>query len=332
MASSQVVEIQDPAKKHKNQSQGLERHQKKWGLIFLSPWIVGFSIFTAAPIFISFYWTFTEFSLGGGASPTWIGLGNWKRLFTDTQTIHSLWVTIRFAAIALPISVILPLGMAALLNAKYLWGKSVWRTLFYMPYMVPAVSGIFVWQAFLNGQTGWLNRMLRILGFESEFFTPVLGSVGFDKLPNWVQDERTILFAFLLIGIWGSGNAMLTMLASMQGVPSELYEAADVDGASAWMKFSRITIPMISPVIFYNLVLAVIGLMQYFTVPYIVTQGQPNDSAYFYNIHFYKTAFTFLDMGYGATLAWFIFIIALLLTIGLFMTSGKWVFYAGGDD
>lgn len=333
MASSQVVGMQDPAEKPKNNKiQGLERQQKKWGLIFLSPWIVGFTLFTAAPILISFYWTFTDFTLGTNASPTWIGIENWQRLFTDSKTLLSLTVTLRFAAIALPIAVLLPLGMAALLNAKYLWGKSVWRTLFYMPYMVPAVSGIFVWRAFLNGQTGWLNRMLRILGLESDFFLPALEFMGFERIPNWLEDERTLLFAFLLIGIWGSGNAMLTMLASMQGVPSELYDAADVDGASAWMKFSRITIPMISPVIFYNLVLAVIGLMQYFTVPYIVTDGVPTDAAFFYNIHFYKTAFTFGDMGYGATLAWFIFIIALIFTIILFMTSGKWVFYAGGDE
>ena len=331
MASSQVVEMQDSAEKRKNQAQGLERQQKKWGLIFLSPWIIGFTVFTAMPILISLYWTFTDFSLGTGEPPQWIGLANWQRLFRDSDTLLSLSVTLRFALIALPIGILLPLGMAALLNAKYLWGKAVWRTLFYLPYMVPAVSGIFIWQAFLNGQTGWLNRMLRILGFESEFFKPVLQQFGFENLPNWLQDERTLLLGFLLIGVWGAGNAMLTMLASMQGVPQELYEAADVDGASAWIKFSRITIPMISPVIFYNLVLTVIGLMQYFAVPYIVTRGVPTDAAYFYNIHFYKTAFTFFDMGYGATLAWFIFIISLFFTILLFSTSGKWVFYAGGD-
>lgn len=329
MTSGQAIKTQVP--RTKNQAQGLERQQKRWGLIFLSPWVIGFSLFTALPILISLYWTFTDFSLGSGEAPVWIGLANWQRLFTDSDTLLSLSVTLRFALLAVPISIILPLGLAGLLNSQFLVGKRFWRTLFYMPYMVPAVSSIFIWQAFLNGQTGWLNRILRIFGFESDTFKGTLASWGFDTLPNWLEDERTILFGLLLMGIWGSGNAMLTMLASMQGVPKELYEAADVDGAGSWIKFLRITIPMISPVIFYNLVLAVIGLMQYFVVPYIVTRGQPDDSVFFYNIHFYKTAFTFFDMGYGATLAWFIFIISLILTVLLFSTSGRWVFYAGGD-
>ncbi len=329
MASGQIAATQRP--KARKQAQGLERQQKRWGLIFLSPWIIGFSLFTALPILISLYWTFTDFSLGSGEPPVFIGLANWQRLFSDADTLLSLSVTLRFAVIAVPVAILLPLGIAALLNAESLIGKPFWRTLFYMPYMVPLVSGIFIWQAFLNGQTGWLNRILRLFGFESETFQPMLNSLGFDTLPNWLEDERTVLFGLLLMGIWGSGNAMLTMLASMQGVPKELYEAADVDGAGAWKKFTRITIPMISPVIFYNLVLAVIGLMQYFVVPYIVSSGQPDDSVFFFNIHFYKTAFTFFDMGYGATLAWFIFIISLILTVLLFTTSGRWVFYSGGD-
>lgn len=319
MASNQATQMDVPPEKAKNSAGNLDKLQRKWGLIFLSPWIFGFTVFTAAPILISLYWTFTEYSLATPEPPRWIGLDNWVKLFTDPLAIKALQVTFTFALVAVPIFMIVPLGMAALLNAKNLWGKNVWRTLFYMPYMVPAVSGIFIWQAFLNGQTGWLNRMLRTFGIADP--------------PNWLQDERTILMAFILMGFWGVGNAMLTMLASMQGVSTELYEAADVDGAGAWVKFSRITIPLISPVIFYNLVLSVIGLMQYFVVPYIVTRGtgQPNNSAYFFNIHFYKTAFTFADMGYGATQAWFIFLISLVLTILVFSTSARWVFYAGGD-
>jgi multiple sugar transport system permease protein len=248
-----------------------------------------------------------------------VGLANWQRLFNDPLALTALSVTVKFAIIAVPIGILIPLGLAALLNSKYLFGKRIWRTLFYMTYMVPAVSSIFIWMSFLNGQTGWLNRLLRILGVQDP--------------PNWLGDERTILFGFLLMGIWGAGNAMLTMLATMQGVPTELYEAADVDGAGAWIKFRKITIPMISPVIFYNLVLSVIGLMQYFNTPYIVTRGtgQPNNSAYFFNMHLYKTSFTFFDMGYGATQAWLIFIIALVLTVVLFATSRRWVYYAGGE-
>jgi multiple sugar transport system permease protein len=188
-----------------------------------------------------------------------------------------------------------------------------------MPYMVPAVSSIFIWQSVLNGESGWLNRILRLIGIADP--------------PNWLNDENWILPGLVFIGIWGVGNAMLTMLATMQGVPTELFEAADVDGANALTKWRNITLPMISPVIFYNLVLTVIGLMQYFVVPYIITRGtgQPGTSAYFFNMHLYKTAFTYADMGYGATQAWVIFAIALVLTIMLFATARRWVYYASGD-
>ncbi len=296
----------------------LEQQQRRWGWIFLSPWIIGFVLFTAAPIIASLAFTFTDFNLGK-SEISFVGLANWQKLFSDPLALTALSVTFKFALIAVPIGILFPLGLAALLNSKLLAGKPIWRTLLYMPYMVPAVSGIFVWLSFLNGQTGWLNRILRGLGIADP--------------PNWFQDETWILGAFVMIGLWGVGNAMLTMLATIQGVPTELYEAADVDGANGFTKFLRITLPMISPVIFYNLVLSVIGLMQFFETPYIATRGtgHPGTSAYFFNMHLYKTAFTFFDMGYGATLAWVIFIIALVLTIALFATARRWVYYSSGD-
>jgi multiple sugar transport system permease protein len=297
----------------------LMRQQRIWGWIFLSPWIVGFAVFLAAPIVLSFIFTFTNFTLTEPENITFIGLRNWEKLFNDPLTIVALGVTIKYALFAIPFEILVPLGLAALLNSKKLWGKRFFRTLYYLPYMVPAVSAIFIWLNFLNGQSGWLNRILQ--------------SVGITDAPNWLQDERTILFAFVMIGFWGAGNAMITMLATMQGVPTELYEAAEVDGADSWKKFVKITMPMISPVIFYNLVLSVIGLMQYFVVPWIATggMGRPNNSAYFYNMHLYKTAFLYQDMGYGTTLAWLIFLVALVLTIILFVTSKRWVYYASGD-
>jgi multiple sugar transport system permease protein len=301
------------------QKSSLVQQQRRWGWIFLSPWIIGFTLFTAAPIVVSFAFTFTNFSLAEPENIQFVGLRNWQKLFSDPLALQALTVTLKFALIAVPFGLALPIGLAALLNSKQLFGKRIWRTLFYMPYMVPIVSSVFIWQSFLNGQTGWLNRLLRL--------------VGITEPPNWLQDENWILPAFMLMGIWGVGNAMLTMLATMQGVPTELYEAADVDGAGAWTKFRKITLPMISPVIFYNLVLSVIGLMQYFDVPYIVTRGtgQPNNAAYFFNMHLYKTSFTFFDMGYGATQAWLIFLVALALTIFLFATARRWVYYASGD-
>ncbi|MBE2272297.1 MAG: sugar ABC transporter permease [Anaerolinea sp.] len=303
----------------KVQARSLASQQRLWGWIFLSPWIIGFALFTAAPIAASLIFTFTDFSLSSGEPMKFIGFANWQRLFGDPIAMNALAVTLRFAVIAVPVGILVPLGMAALLNSKHLWGKALWRPLYYLPYIVPAISSIFVWQSFLNGETGWLNRLLRALGIAEP--------------PNWIYDANWILFAFVLIGLWGVGNAMLTMLATMQGVPTELYEAADVDGAGAVTKFVRITLPMISPVIFYNLVLSVIGLMQYFVVPYVMTRGtgNPDNAAYFFNMHLYKTAFTFFDMGYGSTQAWFIFLIALVLTVLLFVTSRRWVYYSSGD-
>ena len=303
----------------KRQKSTLAQQQRRWGWIFLSPWIIGFLAFTAIPIVVSFVFTFTQYTLSEPDKIRFVGLQNWQKLFSDPLALSALGVTIKFALFAVPVGLIIPLGMAALLNSKHLFGKRIWRTLFYMPYMVPVVSVIFIWLAFLNGSDGWLNRGLRLLGADP---------------PNWIQDEHWILPAFVLMGLWGLGNAMLTMLASMQGVPTELYEAADVDGAGPWSKFRQITLPMISPVIFYNLVLGVIGLMQYFIVPWVVTSGQgnPNNSAYFFNMHLFKTAFLFLDMGYGATLAWVIFLISLALTIALFTTSRRWVYYSSGEN
>ena len=317
--TSRVKSLASPLAVPKRKQRSLHQQQRLWGWIFLSPWIFGFVVFTAAPIIASFIFTFTNFQLNTDDPITFVGLRNWQKVFTDPLALTALGVTLKFALIAVPIGLAFPLGLATLLNSKYLWGKRIWRTLFYMPYIVPAVSSIFIWQSFLGGQTGWLNRLLRLVGIEDP--------------PNWLQDENWILPAFLFIGLWGAGNAMLTMLATMQGVPTELYEAAEVDGANAWTKWRKITLPMISPVIFYNLVLSVIGLMQYFVVPYIITRGtgQPNQSAYFFNMHLYKTAFTFFDMGYGATQAWLIFIIALILTIILFATAQRWVYYASGE-
>lgn len=298
------------------QTRTLEQTQRLWGWIFLSPWIIGFLVFTLFPMLASLYFSFTKFTIGSPIE--WIGLTNWAKVFSDPVTLSSLGVTLRFGLIALPVAILFPLLLAAILNSKAVMGKPLLRVLFYMPYMVPAISGIFVWQSFLNGQTGWLNRILRLFGIENP--------------PNWIFDPTWLNSALVMIGLWGAGNAMLTMLASMQGVPTELYEAADIDGAAPHTRFLRITLPMISPVIFYNVVLSVIGLMQYFVVPFILMNAvRADESLRFINVHLYRTAFQFQDMGYGSALAWFLFVIALAFTIAIFATSRRWVYYASGD-
>lgn len=296
-------------------------HQSRvlWGWVFLAPWIIGFLAFYLAPMVASLVFTFTDLQLTRPDEVQFIGLENWRTLLKDPYVGISLKVTLSYMLIALPVSIIIPLALATLLNSKNLWGRRLFRTLFYMPYMVPIISVTYIFNGFLNAQSGWLNRFLETIGISG---------------PNWLYNATWIYPALLMIGIWGTGNAMLTLLASMQTVPTELYEAAKVDGAGAVTVFRRITLPLITPMIFYNLILATIGLFRYFDIPYILSRGTggPNDITLFYNIYFYRVAFEFDRMGYGATLAWLMFIIGLLVTVFLFVTARKWVYTAGGDN
>lgn len=297
----------------------LTRRQVRWGWIFISPWIIGFLAFTLLPMLASFIFTFTDFNITEPDQIAFVGIDNYLKLFKDPDAKTSLLVTLRFTVIAIPIAILQPIAMAALLNAKNLWAKRFFITLFYMPFMVPLISVIYIWRGVLNSETGWLNRALDFIGING---------------PNWLNDTTWIYPALVMIGLWGAGNAMLITLAGMQGVPTELYEAAKVDGANRWQSFTTITLPMISPVIFYNLVLSLIGLFQYFSVPYIMSRGtgDPANATLFYNIHFYRTTFRFQDMGYGSTLAWLLFFIAFAVTVIVFWSAKYWVYSPGGEN
>lgn len=297
----------------------MKRQRVLWGWVFLSPWIIGFLAFLFIPMVASFAFTFTDFNLNHPEDVQFIGLANYEKLMNDPAAGTSLRVTVLFLLLALPFSIVIPLALAMLLNAESLWGKSLFRTLFYMPFIIPAVSLVGIWRGYLNTQSGWLNRILLEIG---------LGR------PDWINSETFIYPALLLIGIWGTGNAMLVMLAGLQGVPTALYEAARVDGAGWWRQTRHITIPMISPVIFYNLILSTVGLFRYFDIPYMLKDGtgEPGQSTLFFNIYLYKRAFVAQDMGYGATLAWMLFLVAIIFTIFLFWSGRYWVYYSGEID
>ncbi len=295
------------------------RREARWGWVFLSPWLFGFLVFYLIPIAASFVLSFTDFNLNQPEQTQFIGLENYRKLLEDPLVRRSLWITVRFMLFSVPVSIIVPLLLAALLNAKSLLGRRFFVTLFYMPTIVPLISAIYIWGGFLNARTGWLNRFLARFGIEG---------------PDWLNSVTWVYPALILIGLWGIGNAMLTMLAGMQGIPTELYEAAAIDGAGPLRRFWHITLPMITPVIFYNLVLSVIGHFQYFIIPWVLLgpNGNPGGATMFYNLYLFKVAFVYVDMGYGATLAWLLFFIALVTTIVLFGTARYWVYYAAGEE
>lgn len=295
----------------------LARHEALWGLAFLSPWIIGFFLFTLIPMVATFGFTFTNMSLAQQEPLRFIGLKNYRDLLGDSQAWHALGVTTKYGLLALPVGLALPFAVALLLNAKEVQGKSFFRTMFYMPYVIPFVAGVFAWGGMLNPESGWINEGLRALGV--------------DDPPFWLNDSRWVYPGLVVLGLWGIGNAVIIYLAGLQGVPSELYDAAQVDGAGWWAKLRHITVPMMSPVIFYNLILGVVGVFQYFLVPLVLNNGTgaPGGATMFYNLYLYKTFFTFQNMSYGATQAWLLFIIILAVTIVLFRTSRRWVYYAG---
>jgi ABC-type sugar transport system permease subunit len=296
----------------------LARRESTWGLLFLAPWILGFVLFFAGPMLASLGASFTDLVLVRPGATHFIGLDNWTRLVSDPLVIKSLLVTGNFMLIAVPISLALPLLMAVLLNSSHLVAKPLFRALFFLPVLIPGVAAAVIWQGVLNVHSGWLDLALDGLRLPA---------------PDWLNDPQWIIPALSLISTWGVGNAMIIMLAGLQNVPTELYDAAKVDGANAFYRFFKITIPMISPVIFYNLVLAAIAAFQYFLTAYVIFQNTagPNNSALFYMMNLYKEAFVYYNMGYASALAWALFIVGLVVTIGLFASARRWVYYAGGD-
>jgi ABC-type sugar transport system permease subunit len=306
----------------------LGRREMRQGLGFLSPWIIGFLAFTLLPIVASLIFSLLDMRITDGilSEPKFVGLENYAKLANDPQiwtgesgTRGSLWITVRFGLIALPVGLLLPLALALLVNSPHLRGTMLFRSLFYMPYIIPFVAAVFLWGGMLNPETGWINRALMSLGVPRE------------SVPNWASDVNWVYPTYVIMGIWGVGNSMLIMLSGLQSVPTELYDAAKVDGPNAWQSFRNVTLPMISPVIFYNVTLGMIYLFQYFLVPLVVNSGdgRPGGATMFYNVYLYRTFFVFQRMSYGSAMAWLLFIIILVVTLVLFGTARYWVYYAG---
>jgi len=283
------------------------------GLLFASPWIIGFLAFTIYPILSSFYYSFTRYDLL--REPVFIGMNNYVNLITDDADFRLVvYNTMWWVFFSTPLGVLSAFLMAVLLDTSIV-GRSFFRAVFFFPAIVPVVVTAFVWQFLLNIQYGAVNSTLQGLGFST---IPFLSS------PDYVKPTLVV------IHMWMQGAALVIFLATLQDVPRSLYEAATVDGANALHKLWYITIPMVSPVILFNLIISLIGGFQYFTLPWIMTQGGPNKATEFYSLFLYRNAFIYLNMGKASALAWILFVVIVIFTIVLFRTSGRWVHYGSG--
>lgn len=281
------------------------------GLGFTSLWIIGFGTFLLYPVLASLYFSFCNYSVL--QSPVWIGLDNYQRLATDGVFWKSLQNTLFYAGLAVPFGTIVSLSMALLLNYD-VKGRAFFRTIFYLPSIVPIVATAMLWLWIFNGQYGILNAVLR----------PVFDLWG-GSPPAWLADPNWSKPALILMSLWGVGNSMVIYLAGLQDVPKEMYESASIDGASPWRRFWHITLPMISLVLYFNVIMSIIASMQIFTQVYVIAgglagapnplEGQPARSLLFYTIYLYAAAFFDLNMGYASAMAWILFVITAVLTI-----------------
>ena len=283
------------------------------GYLFAMPWIIGFGIFLAYPIFASIYFSFTEYSVLKPA--VWTGGENYGTLVNDEVFWKTLVNTLFFAVFFVPVATFVALGLALLLNAKVKF-MAIYRTVFFVPSLVPVVSMVILWIWLFNGEYGLINT--------------ILGWVGVDG-PNWLGDPKWSKPAIIFMSTWGVGNAMIIYLAGLQEVPLSLYEAADIDGATPWRKTLSVTFPLLSPVILFNVVMSIIGSLQIFTQPYLMSEnGSPARSIYFYSMYLFDNAFKYHKMGYASAMAWIMFVIIFGLTLLALRMSEKYVHYEGG--
>lgn len=293
----------------------IRRDEIFWAYVFLLPWIVGLIVFVLGPMLFSLGLSFTNYSLGRDFVFT--GLENWNRaFFKDELFWPSAGRTLLYAAIIVPLGVAGALATAMLLNQGLRFTIG-YRTLFFLPHLAPTVAAVYIWLMLLNAKFGLVNE--------------VIWQLSHREGPSWFGDTFWALPAVMLISLWGiiGGNMMLIFLAGLQGIPQELYEVASIDGANTWSRFWNVTLPMISPTLFFNSVLALIGALQVFETAYIGTQGGPAYATWFYGLHIYQTAFQFFELGYASSLAWIFFIALSIFTYIQFRASRNWVYYAG---
>jgi multiple sugar transport system permease protein len=286
--------------------------------LFLAPWALGFVAFTAGQMVVSLVLSFTDYQVLDPGSTEWVGTENYRRALDDPTLAHSLRVTLLYAALAVPADLTLGLVLALVLNARAR-GMAAFRTAIFLPVMIAGAAGgsvavALLWLWLFQPRFGLLNHLLSLVGLPPQL---------------WVYSPRMVVPSLALMSLWGVGRSMLIYLAALQRLPTDVLWAARLDGAGPWRRFARVTLPLISPALFFNLVLDLIYALQTFTQAYVVTDGGPGDSSLFFMLYLYRNAFTYFDMGYASALAWLLFALTLLLTVVVFRSARSWVFYEG---
>jgi multiple sugar transport system permease protein len=290
----------------------LRARENLMGWLLASPWLFGFLIFTAGPMVLSIFLGLTKWDIV--TPPQWAGLDNYSKLFGDPLVHKALIVTTIYAVISVPLHLGLGLLLALMLNQD-MRGIALWRTVYYLPSVISGVAVSMLWMWVLNRDFGVLNWLLwRLFDIQG---------------PAWLSSEQWALPALIIMSLWGVGGSMIINLAGLQSIPTELYEAAAIDGANSWQQFRAVTIPMMSPVLFFNLIIGLIAALQTFTPAYVITDGGPNNATLFFMLYLYWNAFQWLKMGYASALAWVLFVYILILTLLVLKSSSAWVFYQG---
>jgi multiple sugar transport system permease protein len=291
--------------------QSVRRNLNGW--LFASPWILGFILWTAGPMLASLWMAFTNWDLI--TTPTFVGVQNFTTMFADNLVWKSLQVTTIYALVSVPLQIVFGLALALLLNTNIRL-LSFYRTAFYLPSVLSGVAVALLWRWLFSTEFGLFNAMLANIGIRG---------------PSWLGDPQWALPSLILMSLWGVGAGTIIYLAGLQGIPTDLYEAAQVDGASSWTRLWNITLPMMTPVLFFQLVTGFIAALQVFTQAFIMTSGGPNNATLFYLLYIYRNAFEYFRMGYASALAWILFIYILVLTLVVQRSSRYWVYYEGDD-
>lgn len=292
-----------------------QKRENRYGYAFVMPWILGLFIFTLVPMIFSAILSVCEWDIVTGLKTIkFVGLDNFKRLTVDPDFKKSLIVTFKFCLISIPFYQIISLGIALLLNMRVKFMKT-FRLIYFLPSIIPVIASTMIWTQ-IFGEQGLLNQALKVFGI---------------KGPAWLNNPKTALYALIIMGVWGVGNTMIIYLSGLQGVSVELKEAAAIDGANGFVTFFKIVVPMISPTIFFNVVMAVISSFQYFTQAFVMTEGGPLKSTLFYNLYLYTTAYKNYEMGYAAALAWVMFALIMVFTLLVIKSSSFWVYYQNDD-